>query len=121
MSKLSSPYAGLPAVIYCRVSSTAQATADKASLDAQEQRLLSRAQELGVSIVYTRKDAESAAILDKRSGFQKVLADAKAGSHPLGSYSARTSPRCRRWARAAGTHTVPSPRRQVLHPVATGC
>lgn len=47
--------------------------------DAQERNGLAKAQELGLRVLYVIKDAESAAILDKRSRFQAVLADAKAG------------------------------------------
>ncbi len=66
-------------VIYCRVSSERQAKEDKGSLDAQEANGLGKARELGLRVLYTVKDAESAWILDKRSRFQAVLNDAKAG------------------------------------------
>jgi DNA invertase Pin-like site-specific DNA recombinase len=76
-------------VIYCRVSSKAQATEDKTSLDAQEQNGLRKAAELGLRVLYVVKDAESAWVLDKRSKFQQVLTDARAGRfHVLiGDYS----------------------------------
>ncbi len=76
--KPSQPAAQDVCVVYCRVSSTEQAAVDRASLDAQERRLLPLAKELGLPILYVKKHAESASILDKRSEFQQVLADAKA-------------------------------------------
>jgi site-specific DNA recombinase len=66
-------------VVYCRVSSEKQATEDKGSLDAQERTGLAKATELGLRVLYVVKDAESAWVLDKRSKFQAVLNDAKAG------------------------------------------
>lgn len=66
-------------VIYCRVSSERQAKEDKGSLHAQERNGLTKAAELGLRVLYIEKDAESAWILDKRSKFQRVLADAQAG------------------------------------------
>ncbi len=65
--------------VYCRVSSDRQAGEDKGSLDAQEANGLRKAAALGLRVLYIVKDAESAAILDKRSKFQAVLNDAKAG------------------------------------------
>ncbi len=66
-------------VVYCRVSTDRQAKEDKGSLDAQEANGLAKAAELGLRVLYTVKDAESAWILDKRSKFQQVLHDARAG------------------------------------------
>jgi len=66
------------AVIYCRVSSEAQATADKVSLDEQEARGKATAKRYALDILYIVKDAESAWIMDKRSKFQAVLTDARA-------------------------------------------
>jgi DNA invertase Pin-like site-specific DNA recombinase len=66
-------------VIYCRVSSKQQAAEDKSRLDVQEQQGLAKAKELGLQVLYVVKDAESAWVLDKRSKFQQVLTDAKAG------------------------------------------
>lgn len=66
-------------IVYCRVSSDRQAKEDKGSLDAQERHGLAKAAEMGLRVLYVVKDAESAAILDKRSKFQAVLNDAKAG------------------------------------------
>lgn len=64
-------------VVYCRVSSDKQATADKVSLDEQERRGRATA---GVRpILYVAKHAESAWVLDHRSKFQAILADARAG------------------------------------------
>jgi DNA invertase Pin-like site-specific DNA recombinase len=67
------------AVVYCRVSSDKQATEDKGSLDDQEASCRAKAQELGLQVLYTVKDAESAWILEKRSKFQAILDDARAG------------------------------------------
>jgi DNA invertase Pin-like site-specific DNA recombinase len=66
-------------VVYCRVSSDRQATEEKGSLQAQRERGLSKAAELGLHVLYVTEDSESAWILDKRSKFQRVLDDARAG------------------------------------------
>ncbi|HEY7343452.1 MAG TPA: recombinase family protein [Ktedonobacterales bacterium] len=66
-------------VVYCRVSSDKQAREEKGSLDAQERNGLAKAQELRLQVLYVVKDAESAWILDKRTKFQNVLEDARAG------------------------------------------
>jgi DNA invertase Pin-like site-specific DNA recombinase len=66
-------------VVYCRVSSDRQAAEEKGSLDAQERAGLAKAQAEGLRVLYVVKDAESASVLDKRSQFQVVLNDAKAG------------------------------------------
>jgi DNA invertase Pin-like site-specific DNA recombinase len=65
-------------VIYCRVSSPKQAAEDKASLDEQERHGRDKAAELGLNILYVRRDAESAWVLDSRSKFEQVLADTQA-------------------------------------------
>lgn len=66
-------------VVYCRVSSEKQAREDKGSLDDQERNGLAKAHALGLHVLYTVKDPESAWVLDKRTKFQKVLDDARAG------------------------------------------
>src|SRR5260370_11488446 len=66
-------------VVYARVSSDRQAAPDKSSLDDQEQRGLAKARELGLQVLYVAKHAESAWVLDKRSRFQEILTDARAG------------------------------------------
>jgi DNA invertase Pin-like site-specific DNA recombinase len=66
-------------VVYCRVSSDRQAAEDKGSLDDQEARCRAKAQALGLTILRVQRDAESAWVLDKRSQFQAVLKDARAG------------------------------------------
>jgi DNA invertase Pin-like site-specific DNA recombinase len=66
-------------VPYCRVSSDRQAAEEKGSLDQQERDGLAKAKAAGLAVLYVVKDAESAWVLDKRSKFQAVLADAKAG------------------------------------------
>jgi len=66
-------------VVYCRVSSDAQAKEKKGSLDDQEQAGILKAKELGLRVLYVVKDPESAWILDKRTKFRSVLDDAKAG------------------------------------------
>src|SRR5258706_725007 len=66
-------------VVYCRVSSDRQAAPEKTSLDDQEQRGLAKARELGLQVLYVARHAESAWVLDKRSRFQDILADAQAG------------------------------------------
>lgn len=65
-------------VIYCRVSSPKQAAEDKASLDEQERHGRAKAAELGLRILYVQRDAESAWVLEARSKFAQVLADAQA-------------------------------------------
>lgn len=72
------PNSGI-AVIYCRVSSEGQAKENKTSLDDQEQRGRATAAQLGVRILYVARHAESAWVLDKRSQFQGILADARVG------------------------------------------
>jgi DNA invertase Pin-like site-specific DNA recombinase len=67
------------AVIYCRVSSDRQAADDKTSLDDQERRGRETATRLGVHVLYVARHAESAWMLDKRSQFQGILVDARAG------------------------------------------
>jgi len=66
-------------VPYCRVSSDHQAAEEKGSLDQQERDGLAKAKAAGLAVLYVVKGAESAWVLDKRSKFQAVLADAKAG------------------------------------------
>lgn len=66
-------------VVYCRVSSDRQAEEDKTSLDDQERRGRAKAAELGLSVLYVARHAESAWVLDKRSKFQVILVDARAG------------------------------------------
>ena len=66
-------------VIYCRVSSDRQAAEDKGSLDDQEKRCREKAAELGLRVLRIQRDAESAWLLEKRSQFQTVLQDARAG------------------------------------------
>ncbi len=67
-------------VVYCRVSSDKQAAPEKTSLDDQEQRGLTKARELGLQVLYVARHAESAWLLDKRSQFQGILADARAST-----------------------------------------
>ncbi len=66
-------------VPYCRVSSEKQAAEERGSLDQQERDALETARKAGLRVLYVVKDAESAWVLDKRSKFQAVLRDAKAG------------------------------------------
>jgi site-specific DNA recombinase len=66
-------------VPYCRVSSEKQAAEERGSLDQQERDALETARKAGLRVLYVVKDAESAWVLDKRSKFQEVLRDAKAG------------------------------------------
>jgi DNA invertase Pin-like site-specific DNA recombinase len=66
-------------VVYCRVSSDRQAQEGKTSLDDQERRGCEMAARLKLSILYVARHAESAWVLDKRSQFQDILADARAG------------------------------------------
>lgn len=66
-------------VVYCRVSSAKQATEDKGSLDDQERNGLAKARALGLRVLRVVKDPESAWVLDKRTKFQKVLDEARAG------------------------------------------
>ena len=66
-------------ILYCRVSSDKQAREAKGSLDDQEKRCRTKAAELGLTVLRVQRDSESAWILEKRSQFQTVLRDARAG------------------------------------------
>ena len=70
---------GQVCVVYCRVSSDRQAAEDKGSLDDQEARCRTKAEASGLRILRVQRDSESAWVLDKRSQFQTVLRDARAG------------------------------------------